>query len=73
MSAMDETIRCTYCLEELKYLIEPRRLDCSHVFCKECMSPQIIGDGSFQCPTCRLVMGWCQSDRVHVFYVLNGL
>ena len=55
MSAMDETIRCTYCLEELKYLIEPKRLDCGHVFCKECMSPQILGDGSFQCPTCRLV------------------
>ena len=55
--------RCRYCLEELQYLIEPKRLDCGHVFCKECMSPQILGDGSFQCPTCRWVM--MSSDWFH--------
>ena len=55
MSVLGEAERCRYCLEELKYLIEPKRLDCGHVFCKECMSPQILGDGSFQCPTCRWV------------------
>ena len=64
MSVLGDAERCRYCLEELQYLIEPKRLDCGHVFCKECVSPQILGDGSFQCPTCRWVSQ--SNDAYHI-------
>jgi hypothetical protein len=40
---------CGFCLQKLTYMIEPKQLPCSHVFCLPCLEE----DPKKDCPVCR--------------------
>ena len=37
MAGFGDVLRCPDCLEELRYLKEPKELPCGHVYCLPCL------------------------------------
>ena len=45
---VEEEESCGFCLQKLTYMIEPKQLPCSHIFCLPCL-PE---DPKKDCPVC---------------------
>ena len=43
-------LKCWVCLKEYT---EPKVLECSHVFCQQCLEPLVEDGSQFDCPRCR--------------------
>ena len=48
---MVEDLNCGFCLQKLMYMIEPKQLPCTHVFCLPCLQE----DPKKDCPICGYV------------------
>ena len=55
---VEEEESCGFCLQKLTYMIEPKQLPCSHIFCLPCLQD----DPKKDCPVC----GWVR-DHVYVW------
>ena len=46
---------CSVCFETLNIFKEPKKLPCSHIYCKECLKGLILHsrEAQFTCPVCR--------------------
>ena len=44
---------CGYCLERLPYMVDPRELPCSHIFCLPCLQADVTEVGELKCNICR--------------------
>ena len=55
MASMGDKLRCTRCLEELEYLVDPRKLTCNHVYCTICLEAVAVpaeGELRIECSLC---------------------
>ena len=52
---MDQQIRCSYCLQELNDMRDPRQLSCSHIFCMSCIQADCQQQDGIKCPICGYV------------------
>ena len=56
-SKMSQT-HCRYCIQELCVERDPRKLECGHAFCLQCLLGEQASSSctEYQCPVCRLVV-----------------
>ena len=48
---------CGYCLQRLPYMVDPKELPCSHVFCLSCLEADLGEKNDISCKICRLLLG----------------
>ena len=49
----NDDFRCGYCLQQISDMIDPRVLNCSHVFCVECLEKDFRKVNKLECPFCK--------------------
>ena len=66
---------CTYCLQVMTEDRDPRKLDCGHVFCLECLHAEMRNSvqTDYQCPVCRLVQSLLSLLHKHIVDVAARL
>ena len=49
---MENQKRCSYCLQELNDMRDPRVLPCTHIFCMSCIQDDCQQQQGLKCPIC---------------------
>ncbi len=52
LEKLEEQLKCSICLDTY---IDPKQLQCNHVFCQQCLVPLVKLSRGLTCPTCRQV------------------
>jgi len=53
MNSYSEDVTCQFCLQSSDQMVDPKRLPCSHMFCKTCLLEDSAKRGIIMCPVCR--------------------